>query len=93
VHQLKTAEAAVREAEIAWKEDLIRTRGNEGLPIEVLNSQRLLYRSRMALLNTIVDYNIAQFELYQALGQPPADMLIRSADEVIELNAPAAEGR
>lgn len=93
VHQQRTAEEAVREAEIAWKEDLARTRGNEGLPIEVLNSQRLLYKSRIALLNTIVDYNIAQFELYQALGQPPADVLIRSADGDIDRNAPAEEGR
>jgi outer membrane protein TolC len=77
--QLETAEQAVRESEIAWTEDLQRIRGNEGLPIEVLDSQRLLVKSRQALLNTIINYNIAQFELYFALGQPPAELLVRPA--------------
>ena len=76
-HQLKTAEEAIRESDLAWHEDLTRIRGNDGLPIEVLNSQRLLVRSRLALLNTIIDYNIAQFELYHALGQPQSELLIR----------------
>ena len=80
--QIKTAEEAVREALVAWNEDLERIKGNDGLPIEVLDSQRLLVRSRTALLNTIIKYNIAQFELYHSLGQPPADLLIRSADDV-----------
>ena len=80
--QLKTAELAVREADIAWKEDLDRMKGNEGLPIEVLDSQRLRLRSRIALLDTIIRYNTAQFELYYSLGQPPADLLIRSTFEI-----------
>ena len=81
-HQLNTAEQAVRESEIAWREDLLRMRGNEGLPIETLDSQRLLVRSRLVLLNTIINYNIAQFELYHALGQPQSELLVRPANEV-----------
>ena len=81
-HQLKTAEQAVRESEMAWREDLLRIRNNDGLPIEVLDSQRLLVRSRIALLNTIINYNIAQFELYHALGQPQSELLVRPAIEV-----------
>ena len=80
-HQLKTAEESVRVAEGAWTEDLERIRGNEGLPIEVLDSQRLLLKSRLALLNTIINYNIAQFELYRALGHPQSELLVRSAHE------------
>lgn len=76
-HQLATAEDAVREADTAWHQDLERIKANDGLPIEVLDSQRLLIRSRMAYLNTIVNYNLAQFELYHALGQPQADWLVR----------------
>jgi outer membrane protein TolC len=88
-HQLSTAEEAIRESEIAWRQDLKRMQGNDGLPIEVLNSQRLLVRSRLALLNTIINYNIAQFELYHALGQPQSELLVRPAvdfeesDEVV----------
>jgi outer membrane protein TolC len=80
--QIKVAEHAVATAKIAWDEDLRRIRGNEGLPIEVMDSQRLLFKSRQALVNTIIDYNIAQFELYRALGNPQAALLIRPVDEV-----------
>src|SRR5262249_23166618 len=47
------------------------------LPIELLDSSRLLARSRRAYLDAIVDYNNAQFELFVAMGQPPADALAR----------------
>lgn len=75
--EIDTAERAVRAAEQAFKEDFIRTRNREGLPIEVLDSLRLLGRSRLAYLDAIVEYNRAQFELYVALGKPPADCLAR----------------
>ena len=82
-HQLKTAEEAVRESDVAWQEDLKRMRGNEGLPIEVLDSQRLLCPGPgTALLNTIIRYNVAQFDLYQALGQPQSELLVRSTYEI-----------
>src|SRR5581483_3183458 len=75
--QIDTAEQAVRTSQRAFEEDFRRTRNQEGLPIEVLDSLRLLDRSREAYLNAIVDYNEAQFRLYVALGQPPADTLAR----------------
>jgi outer membrane protein TolC len=79
--QLETAEEAIKEAKIAFQQDLERTRNNEGLPIEVLDSQNLLVRSRMALLNSIIGYNIAQFQLYQSLGNPQAELLVRPVQE------------
>jgi outer membrane protein TolC len=75
--QIETGERGVQFGERAFKEDLLRTRHLEGLPIEVLDSLRLLGRSRKAYLDAIVDYNRAQFELYVALGQPPAAILAR----------------
>ena len=75
--QIATSEQAVHSAEQAFREDLIRIRGREGLPIEVLDSLRLLARSRMEYLDAVSDYNRAEFELYVALGQPPADSLAR----------------
>jgi len=65
----------------ALQEDLIRVRGREGLPIEVLDSVRQLNRSRQEYLAAIVEYNEAQLELYVALGDPPADALARPVPE------------
>jgi len=53
------------------------SQNQQGLPIEVLDSLRLLGRSRYAYLDAIADYNRAQFELYVAMGQPPAQYLAR----------------
>jgi len=76
--QIGTYEAAVRSGLDGFHEDfaLIRERGERSvLPIELLNNFRLLNEARRAYLDTIVDYNRAQFELYVALGQPPAAAL------------------
>jgi outer membrane protein TolC len=75
--QIETGERAVQTGAKAFQEDLVRTKNQAGLPIEVLDSLRLLGRSRYAYLDAIVDYNRAQFELYAALGQPPAKYLAR----------------
>lgn len=75
--QIGTSERAVRSGIDAFDEDLNRIRNNIGLPIEVLDSMRLLGRARFEYLEAIAEYNAAQFELYVALGQPPADYLAR----------------
>jgi len=75
--QIEVNERAVAAGRKAFQEDLLRTRNREGLPIEVLDSLRLLGRGLNAYLDAIIDYNRAQFELYVALGQPPADCLAR----------------
>ena len=77
--QIEINEEAVKTGQDAFREDLIRIRGREGLPIEVLNSLRLLARARLEYLGAIIDYNRAEFELYVALGQPPAAALERAA--------------
>ena len=81
--QIGATEAAVRAGRSAFERDFSRIReraverGSEVLPIELLNSFRLLARSRRAYLDAIIEYNQAQFALYVALGQPPANMLAR----------------
>lgn len=87
--QLEVGEAAMQAASEAFQEDLIRTRSNEGLPIEVLESLELLERARLRYLQAVMGFNRAQFDLYVALGQPPADMLARPADGKVAI-APAA---
>jgi outer membrane protein TolC len=73
--QIAIAEHAVETSAKAFQQDLTRIRNKEGLPIELLDSMRLLTRSRYAYLDAIIDFNRAQFDLYVALGQPPADFL------------------
>jgi outer membrane protein TolC len=75
--QLKIAEQAIETSKRGFEADLRRTKGLAGLPLEVLDNLRLLGLSRLSYLQAITDYNRAQFELYVALGQPPADVLAR----------------
>ncbi len=77
--QIGTTEAAVLASQRGFREDydLTRSQTRRVLPIELLNNFRLLNRSRREYLDVIVDYNRAQFELYVAMGQPPADALAR----------------
>ncbi len=86
--QIETGERAVLSGRKAFQEDLTRTKNREGLPIEVLDSLRLLARGRAAYLDAIIDYNRAQFELYVALGQPPAALLARPVPEDLVPSSP-----
>jgi outer membrane protein TolC len=78
--QIETTELAIESGAAGYREDTIRTMGREGRPIELENSLRLLAQSRSEYVDAILDYNRAQFELYVALGRPPADLLVRPAD-------------
>lgn len=75
--QIAINERAVKSGLEGFREDFLRIRGREGLPIEVLNNLQLLARARMEYLAAIIEYNRAEFELYVALGQPPASALAR----------------
>jgi outer membrane protein TolC len=73
--RIGTSELAVRSGTRGFREDLIRIENSVAPAIETVDSLRLLARARYAYLNAIVDYDRAQFELFVALGQPPADAL------------------
>jgi outer membrane protein TolC len=75
--QIDAGEKAVRISSQAYIEDLTRIKGGQGLPLEVVDSMRLLGRSRFEYLDAIIEYNRAQFQLWVALGRPPADRLVR----------------
>lgn len=75
--QIDAAEQAVKASSDAFSEDLARIKGGKGLPLEVIDSMRLLARSRYEYLDTIIDYNRAQFQLWVWLGKPPANVLAR----------------
>jgi outer membrane protein TolC len=75
--EIQVRARGIRSGTEALTEDLIRVQGREGKPIEVLDSLRHLATERRDYLDAIVDYNRAQFEMYVALGKPPADLLSR----------------
>jgi outer membrane protein TolC len=75
--QIDAAEKAVRASTSAFAEDTARIKGGQGLPLELVDSLRLLGRSRYEYLDAIIDYNRAQFQLWVALGHPPANALAR----------------
>ncbi|MGC3967753.1 MAG: TolC family protein [Pirellulales bacterium] len=71
--RLQVAPAVRRweDAEQAFRSDYTRLRGGEGLPLESLNSIRLLAAARQELISVAVADTVAQFRLFVALGQPP----------------------
>ncbi|MBI3865009.1 MAG: TolC family protein [Planctomycetia bacterium] len=75
--QIEVRARGVRSGADALSQDFTRVQGREGKPIELLDSLRQLATERRDYLDAIADYNKAQFELYVALGRPPADLLAR----------------
>ena len=75
--QIGLAEKAVQSGRDAFAQDLDRIKGGQGLPLEALDSLRLLARARYEYLDAIIDYNRAQVQLWVSVGQPPADVLAR----------------
>jgi len=80
---------AVRSGTDAMREDLLRVRGQRGLPIELLDSLRQVATARTEYLDAIIGFNQAEFQLYVALGAPPADTLARPVPD--ELMHPPAQ--
>lgn len=78
--RIRSCELAIKAATQAFAEDMARIRGGEGLPLEAIDSLRLLAKSRLDYLNAILDYNQAHFELYVALGKPPSPLLVRPVE-------------
>ena len=66
--QMELSQQQLATAEAGFREELIRTRGGVGLPIEVVNSLDLLTRARQDFVTAIVEYDQAQFRLFVALG-------------------------
>lgn len=80
--QVGVTEQAIQSGRRAFGLDFARIQlraGREVLPIELLNSFRLLNQARYDYLDAIADFNRAQFELFVAIGLPPADALARPA--------------
>lgn len=71
--QMEIAERQLATAQSGLDEEVTRTRGGEGLPIEVLNSFELWVKASIESITTVVEYDQSQFRLFVALGYPPPD--------------------
>jgi outer membrane protein TolC len=61
----------VQDATEGFQRDLITSFRGEALPIEVLDNAKRLREGREALLDAVIGFDRAQFQLFVALGQPP----------------------
>lgn len=68
--RIATAKAAIQSSRDSYDRNFARIRGNQGLPIEVLQAIQSLDTSQRELVDATTDYNIAQFQLQRALGWP-----------------------
>jgi outer membrane protein TolC len=69
--QLVFARERLRSAVQGAREELDRTHSGEGLPIEAINSVNLLSDAGRAVVEAVGGYDLAQFQLFVALGQTP----------------------
>ncbi len=69
--EVNIARLGLRTAEQGYREDQIRLRESLALPIEALDSLRLLSEQRVALVRAITRANRTQFALFVSLGAPP----------------------
>ena len=89
--QVVVARGRLEAARAGAREEIARTRGGEGLPIEALNSVNLLAEAGRALVEAIGEYDLAQFELFVAIGQTPHAAL-PDPRQAAKLPAPGGPG-
>jgi outer membrane protein TolC len=66
--QLALAEKGVSTALDSYRRNWVRIENAQGLPIEALQAIQALGLARRDYLRTVIDYNIAQFQLLRAIG-------------------------
>jgi outer membrane protein TolC len=70
-HQVEIAKRRVETSQQAFKQDLGRTKDRLGNLIEVLSSFNQLNSARQDLIQAMVAYSQAQFQLFVAIGSTP----------------------
>ena len=68
--RLPISQQASGHAKKAYELTTARLLEAQGLPIEAMDSIRLLAEARQAEVDSIIDYNIAQHRLFAAIGHP-----------------------
>jgi outer membrane protein TolC len=69
-NRIKIAQAGIQVAKESLTRNSERIRGGQGLPIEVLQAIQSLDAVEREFVDSVVDYNVAQFQLQRALGWP-----------------------
>jgi outer membrane protein TolC len=69
--QIDTAREGVKVAGGSYAKNLDRIQNGQGLPLEALQSMQALGQAQRDYLRAVTDYNLAQFSLVRAIGQPP----------------------
>jgi outer membrane protein TolC len=69
--QLDLARGRLETANAGAREEIERTRGGEGYPLEAINSVNLLVDARDEFIAALVGYDLAQFKLFVAIGETP----------------------
>jgi outer membrane protein TolC len=80
--QAQTARSSLSAAEEAFRLDTERIRQGQGRPIEALDSFRQLVEARLELLRSIVAFDIAQMQLWVAMGSSPMAAAYSRANDV-----------
>jgi outer membrane protein TolC len=73
--ELDLARGRLETAVAGAGEESARTRGGEGLPLEAINSVNLLVDARDEFITVLVGYDLAQFQLFVAIGETPSTAL------------------
>lgn len=68
--QIEKTRQAVEAAEASHARNLDRIHQGQGLPIEALQSVQALALARREYLRAVIDFNLAQFSLFRAIGWP-----------------------
>ncbi len=68
--QIAAVAGAVNKARRSYELNRTRVFENQGLPIETLQAIQSLATAQAMHRDAVIDYNLAQFQLYTALGQP-----------------------
>jgi outer membrane protein TolC len=84
--RIDTNEKQLAAGEQGAREEILRTRAGQGLPIESLNSVKLAADARQNAIDAVVNYNVAQFRLFVAIGRRPvslSNLMPRPPDEIL----------
>ncbi|HTU24380.1 MAG TPA: TolC family protein [Pirellulales bacterium] len=69
--QIDVSARRLVEAEDGFREEFLRIRGGEGLPLELLDNLTRAIAARQTMVTSVIAYDQSQFRLFVALGQPP----------------------
>jgi outer membrane protein TolC len=77
--QIDIAREGVEAAPRSYERNVARIEEGKGLPIEVMQAVQALAIARREYLRTVIEYNVAQFTLYRALGWPAKQPVLSRA--------------